>query len=373
MKINFKMCWLGTIKPALLNASIPASKPSRKVFPIRNLVAQLRQIESGRRTYTTFNWITKSSHSCAELYYFCGGSWNTGTPKSSISMGFSWIFHYKPSILGIPHLWEPPYAIILFLHRSTPLRPPKSFYACTARLLNRLLAVTNCSSSVGFLTAGSATTRISMNKHDQIIPNLMLNHVESPRLVTYMSQCVSSWKGWKGWETKWLWNWLVTVPHVSFQAIGNSDAVEAKVGDAFHLATVSVGSLLSWKLTGPLEQGTTRNMLYHQTDKGWNRSTYVNITNMAIKWRFPKIGVPPKIIILIHAFLGTPHFRKPQIGNPPVSTPGTLTTSSTGRFSKPPKVKEMDSGPYQLTHLRCQGKPNQTRRKLRCFWCSKYL
>ena len=32
-------------------------------------------------------------------------SWNGGTPISSI---FRWIFHYKPTILGIPHLWTPP-------------------------------------------------------------------------------------------------------------------------------------------------------------------------------------------------------------------------------------------------------------------------
>ena len=30
-------------------------------------------------------------------------SWNKGTSKSSISMGFSLINIYKPSILGIPH------------------------------------------------------------------------------------------------------------------------------------------------------------------------------------------------------------------------------------------------------------------------------
>jgi hypothetical protein len=30
------------------------------------------------------------------------------------------------------------------------------------------------------------------------------------------------------------------LPHVSFQAISNSDAVEAKVGDAFHLAVSKV-------------------------------------------------------------------------------------------------------------------------------------
>ena len=30
-------------------------------------------------------------------------------PKSSILIGFSWVFHYKPSILGYPYLWKHPY------------------------------------------------------------------------------------------------------------------------------------------------------------------------------------------------------------------------------------------------------------------------
>ena len=34
-----------------------------------------------------------------------GVSINGGTPKSSILIGFS---HYKPSIVGYPHLWKPP-------------------------------------------------------------------------------------------------------------------------------------------------------------------------------------------------------------------------------------------------------------------------
>ena len=39
-------------------------------------------------------------------------SWNRGTPKSSIEMGFPMI---TKSIFGIPHLWKPPYpAMIAF-------------------------------------------------------------------------------------------------------------------------------------------------------------------------------------------------------------------------------------------------------------------
>ena len=35
--------------------------------------------------------------------------WYGGTPKSSILIGFSMVFHYKPSILGYPYFWKPPY------------------------------------------------------------------------------------------------------------------------------------------------------------------------------------------------------------------------------------------------------------------------
>ena len=42
-------------------------------------------------------------------------SWNGGTPKSSMFIGFSWIFDYKTTILihfgipiGSPHSWKPP-------------------------------------------------------------------------------------------------------------------------------------------------------------------------------------------------------------------------------------------------------------------------
>ena len=41
-----------------------------------------------------------------------------GTPKSSICR---WIFHYKPSILGYPHLLKPPY-------HHLPLQPVIDFY-----------------------------------------------------------------------------------------------------------------------------------------------------------------------------------------------------------------------------------------------------
>ena len=33
---------------------------------------------------------------------------NSGTPKSSILIGFSIINIYKPSILGYPYFWETP-------------------------------------------------------------------------------------------------------------------------------------------------------------------------------------------------------------------------------------------------------------------------
>ena len=34
---------------------------------------------------------------------------NSGTPKSSIVIGFSMVFHYKPSMLGYPYFWKHPY------------------------------------------------------------------------------------------------------------------------------------------------------------------------------------------------------------------------------------------------------------------------
>jgi hypothetical protein len=42
-----------------------------------------------------------------------GGFLNEGSPKLNHpeKVGFSWIFHYKPAILGIPHLWKPPYPL----------------------------------------------------------------------------------------------------------------------------------------------------------------------------------------------------------------------------------------------------------------------
>ena len=47
-----------------------------------------------------------------------------GTPKSSIHR---WFFHYKPSILGHHHLWNPPYrycSSVSFCH-SVPIHPVK--------------------------------------------------------------------------------------------------------------------------------------------------------------------------------------------------------------------------------------------------------
>ena len=38
-----------------------------------------------------------------------GVSKNNGTPKSSILIGFSMVFHYKPSILGYPYFWKHPH------------------------------------------------------------------------------------------------------------------------------------------------------------------------------------------------------------------------------------------------------------------------
>ena len=43
------------------------------------------------------------------IWVFHGVSINGSTPKSSILIHFNGIFPYKPSILGYPHLWNPPY------------------------------------------------------------------------------------------------------------------------------------------------------------------------------------------------------------------------------------------------------------------------
>ena len=40
-----------------------------------------------------------------------------GTPKSSL---YRWIFPYKPSIFGYPHLWKPPYTFTLTPMKEEP-------------------------------------------------------------------------------------------------------------------------------------------------------------------------------------------------------------------------------------------------------------
>ena len=46
-------------------------------------------------------------------------SWNRGTPESSILIWFNMIFHYKPSILRITHLWmDTPICCIILPHIS---------------------------------------------------------------------------------------------------------------------------------------------------------------------------------------------------------------------------------------------------------------
>ena len=54
-------------------------------------------------------------------------SWNRGTPKSSIYRGF---LRYKPSIIGYPYVWKPPYILtctcILFREAGDPVASPFS-------------------------------------------------------------------------------------------------------------------------------------------------------------------------------------------------------------------------------------------------------
>ena len=39
-------------------------------------------------------------------------------PKLSILIGFSWLFHYKPSILGQPYFWKHPYVRINYARKN---------------------------------------------------------------------------------------------------------------------------------------------------------------------------------------------------------------------------------------------------------------
>ena len=59
-----------------------------------------------------FEWAVFGSLNTGDTAHL-GVSWNRGTPKSSVSIGFSLFFHYKPSILGYPHLWNPPFNSLL--------------------------------------------------------------------------------------------------------------------------------------------------------------------------------------------------------------------------------------------------------------------
>ena len=47
---------------------------------------------------------------------------NSGTPKSSILIGFSMVFHYKRSVLGYPYFWKPPNNPCWFVTAWTPHR-----------------------------------------------------------------------------------------------------------------------------------------------------------------------------------------------------------------------------------------------------------
>ena len=46
------------------------------------------------------------------------GAFHRWTPTSSILMGFSWLFHYKPTIVGYPHLWKVPHSWMVYHGKS---------------------------------------------------------------------------------------------------------------------------------------------------------------------------------------------------------------------------------------------------------------
>ena len=48
-------------------------------------------------------------------FHHVGVSWNGGTHRSSILIGFSWIFHYKQAIWGYPHFRKPPCHPMIFI------------------------------------------------------------------------------------------------------------------------------------------------------------------------------------------------------------------------------------------------------------------
>ena len=53
------------------------------------------------RGWSRNDWVQHSNRFFVYMNVFLGVSWNGGTPKSSF---YRWIFHYKPTIFGIPHL-----------------------------------------------------------------------------------------------------------------------------------------------------------------------------------------------------------------------------------------------------------------------------
>ena len=65
------------------------------------------------------------------IHTYIDVSENSDTPKSSILIGFSWVFHYKPSILGYPYFWKHPHNLcclgyIREIDRSDRSRSPSS-------------------------------------------------------------------------------------------------------------------------------------------------------------------------------------------------------------------------------------------------------
>ena len=57
-----------------------------------------------------------------------GVSKNNGTPKSSILIGVSMGFHYKPSILGYPYFWKHPYSLVLASFSPNGNRDHEDFF-----------------------------------------------------------------------------------------------------------------------------------------------------------------------------------------------------------------------------------------------------
>ena len=91
------------------------SSPQHQVVPsasFPSLVAAVEKASPGALIQVQSGWLRGINVQVpGSTVVFMGVSENSGTPKSSILIGFS-IINYKPSILGYPYFWKHPHVII---------------------------------------------------------------------------------------------------------------------------------------------------------------------------------------------------------------------------------------------------------------------